>query len=70
MTKNLILNNSNKLRESEQLRKVILSQDISKEDKEECIKMFTDKVKEINQKGGSNKCVFWGLPYSCLQKND
>ena len=57
MTKNLIPDNSNKLRESEQFRKVILNQDLSKEDREECEKLFTDKVIKINKKGGSSKWV-------------
>ena len=55
MIKDLILDNSNTLRECEQFRKVILSQDLSQEVWEECEKLFTDKVKEIDQKGGSNK---------------
>lgn len=56
-TKNFILDNCYKLKESEQFRKVILNQDLSKEDREECKKLFDEKVKEINKKGGSSKWV-------------
>lgn len=55
--RDMVLDSSNKLKESEQFSKVILSLDLSKEDREECKKLFTEKVKEVNQKGGSNKWV-------------
>ena len=53
VTRNLNLDNSNKLRESDQFRKVILSEDLSKEDREECKKLFTDKIRIRGQPGPS-----------------
>lgn len=57
LTKSMVLDNSNKLKDSEVFNKVILSHDLSKEDREIYKKLFEDKLKEINLKGGSKKWV-------------
>ena len=56
-TKNMDLDNSSRLKDSESFNKVILSLDLSKEDREECKKLLADKLKEVNEKGGSKKWV-------------
>ena len=70
----MVLDNSSRLKDSESFNKVILSLDLSKEDREDCKKLLADKLKEVNQKGGSKKWVVrirgqpGGLPCYCLQK--
>ena len=54
-TKNVVLDNSRRLKDSESFSKVILSPDLSKEDREDCKKLLADKLKEVNQKVGSKK---------------
>ena len=49
--------NSSRLKDSESFNKVILSLDLSKEDREDCKKSFADKLKEVNEKEGSKKWV-------------
>ena len=56
-TKNMVLDNSSRLKDSESFNKVILSLDLSKEDREDCKKLLADKLKEVNKKGGSKKWV-------------
>ena len=56
-TKNMVLDNSSRLKDSESFNKVILSLDSSKEDKEDCKKLLADKSKEVNKKRGSKKWV-------------
>ena len=56
-TKNMVLDNSSRLKDRESFNKVILSLDLSKEDREDCTKLFADKLKEVNEKGGSKKLV-------------
>ena len=56
-TKNMVLDNSRRLKDSESFNKVTLSLDMSKEDKEDCKKLLADKLKEVNEKGGSKKWV-------------
>ena len=56
-TKNMVLDNSSRLKDSESINKVILSLDLSKEDREDCKKLLADKLKEVNEKGGSKKWV-------------
>lgn len=48
-TKNFIQDNCNKLKESEQFRKVILIQDLTKEEREE-YKLFIEKDKRSQSK--------------------
>ena len=67
----MVLDNSSRLKDSESFNKVILSLDLSKEDREDCKKLLADKFKEVNKKGGSKKCrknhrTTWGLPCHCL----
>ena len=56
-TKNMVLDNSRRLKDSESFNKVILNLDLSKEDREDCKKLLADKLKEVNEKGGSKKWV-------------
>ena len=56
-TKNMVLDNSNRLKDSESFNKVILSLDLSKEDREDRKKLLADKLKEVNEKGGSKKWI-------------
>ena len=57
LTKNMILDNSSRLKDSERFSKFILSLDLSKEDREDCKKLLADKLKEVSQKGGSKRWV-------------
>ena len=50
-------NSSSRLKASESFNKVILSLDLSKKDREDCKKLLADKLKEVNEKGGSKKWV-------------
>ena len=56
-TKNIVLDNSRRLKDGESFNKVTLSLDLSKEDKEDCKKLLADKLKEVNEKEGSKKRV-------------
>ena len=56
-TKNMVLDNSSRLKDSESFNKVILSLNLSKEDREDRKKLLADKLKEVNKKGGSKKSV-------------
>ena len=47
-SKNMVLDNSNRLKDNEILRKVIVSLDLSKEDREDSKKLLADKLKEVN----------------------
>ena len=72
-TKNMVLDNSRKLKDSESFNKVILSLDLSKEDMEDCKKLLADKLNEVNENGRSKKWVVRirttsGLPCHCMQK--
>lgn len=49
--KNLILENAFKLKKSEAFNKVVLNHDMSKEDREECKKLMTEKQKKLDHKG-------------------
>lgn len=53
-SKNLILENASKLKDSEVFRKVILSQALEKENGEKMKKLFLQKQKKINAKGGAS----------------
>ena len=57
-TKNLVLENSFSLRKSESYKMIILKQDLSIEDREQCRKLLDDKKKEIGLKDDINKWVF------------
>ena len=70
-TKNMVLDNSSRLKDSESFNKIIISLDLSKEDMEDCKKLIADKLKEVNEKGGSKKWIVGirgSLPCHCLQK--
>ena len=56
-TKNMVLDNSRRLKDSESFNKVTLSLDVAKEDMEDCKNLLADKLKEVNKKGGSKKWV-------------
>ena len=56
-TNNPVLDNSSRLKDSESFNKVILSFDLSKEDRKDCKKLLADKLKEVNEKGGRKKRV-------------
>ena len=56
-TKNMVLDNSRRLKDSDSFSKVMLSLDLSKEDREDCKQLLADKLKEIYEKGGSKKWV-------------
>ena len=56
-TKNMVLDNSSRLKDSESFNKIILSLDLSKEDREDYKKLLADKLKEVNEKGESKKWV-------------
>ena len=58
IAKNLILENSFKLRRSELHKNVILSHDMSKEDREDCRKLLADKKREMSTKDNVDKWVF------------
>ena len=53
----MVLDNSSRLKDSESFNKVIQSLDLSKEDREDCKKLVADKLKEVNEKGGSKNWV-------------
>ena len=46
----MVLDNSSRLKDSESFNKVILSLDLSKEDREDCKKLLADKLKEFNER--------------------
>ena len=52
----MFLDNSS-LKVSEIFNKVILSLDLSKEDRKDCKKLLGNKLKKVNQKAGSKKWV-------------
>lgn len=59
-SKNLTLENASKLKTNiESFKRVILSQDLAKEDRKEMMKLFLQKQKEINAKGEADK---WTVP--------
>ena len=51
----MVLDNSSRLKDSESFSKVILCLDLSKDDREDYKKLLADKLKEVNEKGGSKK---------------
>lgn len=56
--KNLVFENSFKLRKSETFSRVILNNDLSKEDRELCSKLLKEKKEEISKKEDVSKWVF------------
>ena len=56
--KNLVFENSFKLRKSETFSRVILNNDLSKEDRELCSKLLREKKEEISKKDDVSKWVF------------
>ena len=56
--RNLVLQNCYKLKKSELFKRVILCQDLSKEDREECKRLLTNKKREIDSKDDASKWIF------------
>ena len=73
-TKNMVLDNSSRLKDSASFNKVILSLDLAKEDREDCKNLVADKSKSQPEGrkqglGHKDQGSTWGLPYHRLQKN-
>ena len=70
----MVLDNSSKLKDSESMSKVILNLDLSNKYREDCKKLFADKLKEVNPEGRNQQVhltdqgTSWGLLSHCLQK--
>lgn len=56
--KNLVFENTFRLKKSESFSKVILNNDLSKEDREKCSKLLQEKKDEIGKKEDTSKWVF------------